>query len=283
MAEHGEFPAGDMELTHILVVGELEPSRTFYRDVLGATVFREYGGTSCVLKFQGCWLLLVTGGGPDPRQAGRHVRVPARPGHREPRDDDQGAGLSKRLRSAEGARCRVHHAADGLGAARFGVSSVTRTAISWRSASRFETMRRRHRLRRSTVLSLVLAASVGIASAQRVAITFDDLPGDEALDMASMGAMTDRILGALRAHDVPTTGFVTGSRVLVRDQVDERVDLLAQWIRAGAALGNHTFQHRPLSGMTLAEYQWDIAKGDVFPAHLKSGEGEMTKYFRGPP
>ena len=27
-------------------------------------VLREYGGTSCVLRFLGTWLLLVTGGGP---------------------------------------------------------------------------------------------------------------------------------------------------------------------------------------------------------------------------
>lgn len=59
-----EFPSADMELTHILVVSDMEPSRSFYRDVLGATVVREYGGTSCVLKFQGSWLLLVTGGDP---------------------------------------------------------------------------------------------------------------------------------------------------------------------------------------------------------------------------
>jgi catechol 2,3-dioxygenase-like lactoylglutathione lyase family enzyme len=36
----------------------------FYRDVLGAELYREYGGTSAVLSFQGTWLLLVTGGGP---------------------------------------------------------------------------------------------------------------------------------------------------------------------------------------------------------------------------
>ena len=59
-----EFPARDMELTHILVVSDVERARDFYRDVLGAEVFREYGGTSCVLKFLGAWLLLVTGGGP---------------------------------------------------------------------------------------------------------------------------------------------------------------------------------------------------------------------------
>ncbi|MDA1216275.1 MAG: VOC family protein [Chloroflexi bacterium] len=62
----GEFPTEGMELTHILVVSDMERSRQFYREMLGATVFREYGGTSCVLQFQGAWLLLVTGGGPTP-------------------------------------------------------------------------------------------------------------------------------------------------------------------------------------------------------------------------
>jgi catechol 2,3-dioxygenase-like lactoylglutathione lyase family enzyme len=58
------FPEEGMELTHLLVVGELQRSVAFYRDVLGASVYREYGGTSCVLHFLGTWLLLVTGGGP---------------------------------------------------------------------------------------------------------------------------------------------------------------------------------------------------------------------------
>lgn len=59
-----DFPAPDVELTQLLVVSDMGRSRTFYRDVLGAEVYREYGGTSCVLRFQGGWLLLVTGGGP---------------------------------------------------------------------------------------------------------------------------------------------------------------------------------------------------------------------------
>jgi catechol 2,3-dioxygenase-like lactoylglutathione lyase family enzyme len=58
------FPTEEVELTHILVVADIDRARSFYRDVLGATVYREYGGTSCVLHFQGSWLLLVTGGGP---------------------------------------------------------------------------------------------------------------------------------------------------------------------------------------------------------------------------
>jgi catechol 2,3-dioxygenase-like lactoylglutathione lyase family enzyme len=59
-----DFPTEGVELTQLLVVSNLSRSRDFYRDVLGAEVYREYGGTSCVLQFQGSWLLLVTGGGP---------------------------------------------------------------------------------------------------------------------------------------------------------------------------------------------------------------------------
>jgi catechol 2,3-dioxygenase-like lactoylglutathione lyase family enzyme len=60
----GDFPSDGMELTHILVISDLERARTFYTDVLGATLYREYGDSSCVLKFQDSWLLLVTGGEP---------------------------------------------------------------------------------------------------------------------------------------------------------------------------------------------------------------------------
>jgi catechol 2,3-dioxygenase-like lactoylglutathione lyase family enzyme len=60
----GEFPAEGMELTHLLVVSDADRARDFYRDVLGAELYREYGGTSVVMRFLGTWLLLVNGGGP---------------------------------------------------------------------------------------------------------------------------------------------------------------------------------------------------------------------------
>lgn len=59
-----DFPVDSIEVTHILVVGAIAAARDFYTTVLGAEVYREYGGTSCVLRFFGTWLLLVTGGGP---------------------------------------------------------------------------------------------------------------------------------------------------------------------------------------------------------------------------
>jgi catechol 2,3-dioxygenase-like lactoylglutathione lyase family enzyme len=59
-----DFPSADVVVTLLRVVADVERSTRFYRDVLGATVYREYGGTSCVLQFQGTWLLLTTGGEP---------------------------------------------------------------------------------------------------------------------------------------------------------------------------------------------------------------------------
>ena len=61
-----EFPVDGVELTQLLVVTDIDKSKGFYRHVLGAKLFREYGGTSAVFEFEGNWLLLVTGGGPTP-------------------------------------------------------------------------------------------------------------------------------------------------------------------------------------------------------------------------
>jgi catechol 2,3-dioxygenase-like lactoylglutathione lyase family enzyme len=54
----------DVAVTHILVVADPARSRDFWIAVLGAELYREYGGTSVVLRFGGTWLLLVSGGGP---------------------------------------------------------------------------------------------------------------------------------------------------------------------------------------------------------------------------
>ena len=73
------FPTEGMELTHLLVVNDVERSSRFYRDVLGAELYREYGGTSAVFRFLGSWLLLVTGGGPTPDKPDIVFAPPADP------------------------------------------------------------------------------------------------------------------------------------------------------------------------------------------------------------
>jgi catechol 2,3-dioxygenase-like lactoylglutathione lyase family enzyme len=54
----------DVAVTHILVVTDPARSRDFWVGVPGAELYREYEGTSVVLRFSGTWLLLVSGGGP---------------------------------------------------------------------------------------------------------------------------------------------------------------------------------------------------------------------------
>jgi catechol 2,3-dioxygenase-like lactoylglutathione lyase family enzyme len=73
------FPQEGMELTHLLVVGDLKRSTAFYRDVLGAEMYREYGGTSAVFRFLGNWLLLVTGGDPTPDKPTVTFMAPSQP------------------------------------------------------------------------------------------------------------------------------------------------------------------------------------------------------------
>ncbi len=65
MNQSSASPLGaDVAVTHILVVADPVRSRDFWVDVLGAALYREYGGTSVVLQFADSWLLLVSGGGP---------------------------------------------------------------------------------------------------------------------------------------------------------------------------------------------------------------------------
>jgi catechol 2,3-dioxygenase-like lactoylglutathione lyase family enzyme len=62
-AQH-DFPTDGVELRHLLVVSNYARSLAFYRDVLGATVVREFPGTLGFLSFGGSQILLTVSGGP---------------------------------------------------------------------------------------------------------------------------------------------------------------------------------------------------------------------------
>jgi catechol 2,3-dioxygenase-like lactoylglutathione lyase family enzyme len=67
----------DVAVTHILVVADPAASRDFWVNVLGAELYREYGGTSVVLRLAGTWLLLVSAGGPTADKPGVTFEPPA--------------------------------------------------------------------------------------------------------------------------------------------------------------------------------------------------------------
>jgi catechol 2,3-dioxygenase-like lactoylglutathione lyase family enzyme len=74
-----DFPGPGVESTQILVVADVGRARDWYTNILGADLYREYGGTSVVLTFAGAWLLLVTGGGPTPDKPDVSFAPPADP------------------------------------------------------------------------------------------------------------------------------------------------------------------------------------------------------------
>lgn len=76
MNSKSDNPFIDSALTTILVVSDMPRSKVFYVDVLGAKVFREYGGDSLVLEFLGSWILLVTPGEPTEDKPNTHYVPP---------------------------------------------------------------------------------------------------------------------------------------------------------------------------------------------------------------
>ena len=68
-------------MTHMLVVKDATASRDWYVEVLDASVYGEYGGTSVVLDLLGNWLLLVTGGEPSPEKPTVTLAAPSDADH----------------------------------------------------------------------------------------------------------------------------------------------------------------------------------------------------------
>lgn len=77
------FPPADLAVTHILVVQDLARSKAWYLDVLGASLYGEYGGTSVVLQLGTAWLLIVTGGDPTDDKPTVTLEAPVDPDRRD--------------------------------------------------------------------------------------------------------------------------------------------------------------------------------------------------------
>ena len=74
-----DFPAPKegFVITHVLVVGDQDRSREFYRSLLGGQVLLE--GDPVIIKVANTWLTLVTGGGPTDDKPGVSLSTPADP------------------------------------------------------------------------------------------------------------------------------------------------------------------------------------------------------------
>lgn len=134
------------------------------------------------------------------------------------------------------------------------------------------------------ILALLLILPLpGVAA--DIAVTFDDLPVSTALrdPLARQQAITKKLVGDLRAAEIPAVGFVNGNKLVVDGKVDpKRVALLDHWLDAGLELGNHTFAHQDLHRVGLDAFRDDVLEGEASVRPLLAKRGLKLRWFRHP-
>jgi peptidoglycan/xylan/chitin deacetylase (PgdA/CDA1 family) len=128
---------------------------------------------------------------------------------------------------------------------------------------------------------MALFAWTTLARAEGVALTFDDLPTMALTSDASYAQITtNRLLGGLRRHRFPATGFVIGERLEGAGGVTH-TSLVKRWAAAGMVLGNHTYSHISLNKTPVDQYIADVARADVVLRPLIPA-GHPLAWFRHP-
>lgn len=127
--------------------------------------------------------------------------------------------------------------------------------------------------------TLLLVASP--ATAENVALTFDDLPTLSLSDATSYWTQTTKkLLAGLRRHHIPAIGFVNEEKL--EDDQSARVALLRRWLDAGMDLGNHTYSHASLTNTPVDAYIADVVRGETVTRPLLAVLGRTPHWFRHP-
>jgi peptidoglycan/xylan/chitin deacetylase (PgdA/CDA1 family) len=132
---------------------------------------------------------------------------------------------------------------------------------------------------------LLIAASQSWAQKRSVAITFDDLPGivhAKGEELTAIQETNRKILQVLTKHHVPATGFVIGTNVLDRGQVNERVAILQDWLSAGMELGNHTYSHLDLNTVAAGPFERDTIRGEGALRPVLEKNSRTLRFLRYP-
>ena len=135
------------------------------------------------------------------------------------------------------------------------------------------------------VVATFLASITSAQSVPRtIAITIDDLPVvSTRRDLKNRQEITRKLLGHIKKAKIPAIGFVNENKLYTNGQRDEQqVDLLRMWVDAGLELGNHTYSHRSLNAITLAEYQSDLLRGESITRELLAKKKLELRFFRHP-
>jgi peptidoglycan/xylan/chitin deacetylase (PgdA/CDA1 family) len=142
---------------------------------------------------------------------------------------------------------------------------------------------------RSICILLLLASSICAQSPRdrhrTVAITIDDLPVvSTRRDLKTRQQITRDLLSHLREFHIPAIGFVNEGKLYdangTRDEA--QIDLLRSWMAAGLELGNHSYSHKSLNQIPLADYEADLIKGEPITRELLAQRGMKLRFFRHP-
>jgi peptidoglycan/xylan/chitin deacetylase (PgdA/CDA1 family) len=133
------------------------------------------------------------------------------------------------------------------------------------------------------VLFFAVVAQAQI-STRAVAITIDDLPVvSTRRDLKNRQDITKKLLAHIKKARIPAIGFVNENKLYNGDERNkDSIDLLKLWVDNGVELGNHTFSHRSLNQIPLAEYQADVLKGQTITSELLASKKKQIHYFRHP-
>ncbi len=134
------------------------------------------------------------------------------------------------------------------------------------------------------ILLFLSGSAFAQTTARSVAITIDDLPVvSTRTDLKTRKQITKKLIGHITRAKVPVTAFVNENKLYNDEKRDEKqIDLLRMWLAAGLDLGNHTFSHRSLNAITLADYEADLLKGETITKELLAANGRKMRYFRHP-
>lgn len=111
---------------------------------------------------------------------------------------------------------------------------------------------------------------------KEICVTFDELPVAMAFRKVDRAAVTERLLVALKKHDVKAAGFVVGGNI------GDSYDLLGSWLNEGHLLGNLTYSNQDLQELSAAAFINDIMAGEEALRPMLTGFGQTTRYFRYP-
>ncbi len=104
--------------------------------------------------------------------------------------------------------------------------------------------------------------SAATLSAQKLAVTFDDLPAHGDLPPGvTRQQLTDSILATLKHEHMPKVyGFINAQSV---DDEPETLGVLQAWHDAHQPLGNHTWSHPDLNTLTADQFLADVDKNEA--------------------